>query len=337
MLISQIDLFIQCAKALLPKHQKSTPQQKRQIETFLKTWLFYNSSSAEVFWTGRTSKSVIEGGDPIAEHWYGNLSSAHYIMNKGVSGTSFFNLTKPQQLLEIFKFMQWNRTTKAENIMLRPLQRPEFFFSQFQGDPLQIYQEAGIQLIQIGKDLLDDLTNFFDYAASNSKEKKTIFDIAMSQSRRLNQFRDNLFLASRNFDLKLLFIRVGNKGCFYRINNDGIKKNSMASFYKITMTALLKLFKSQEEFSQFLENYNYQVTDNGPYRLANTFDQRHINRTFSVDLRKGIHPSTIWLWTRMSDERKYIQLMELFEFFGAGFVVYNYNLSLRRLGNQIND
>jgi hypothetical protein len=335
MLISQIDLFIQCAKALLPKHQKSKPQQKRQIETFLKTWLFYNSSSAEVFWTGKTSKSVIEGADPIAEHWYGNLSSAHRIMNPGAFGASFFNQPKPQQLLDVFKFMQWNKTSKAENIRLRPLQRPEVFLNQFQGDPRLIYREAGIELIQEGNDILDELMDFFDYVGDNN-EKKTIFDIGMSQSRRLRQFRDSLFLASTNLDLQLLFVQVGKKGCFYRINNDGIN-NSMASFYKITMTALLKLFKNQDEFSQFLETYNYQVRDNGPYRIANTFDQRYIGCTFSVDLRRGIHPRTIWLWTRMNDERKYKQLMELFEFFEAGFVVYNYNLALRKLGKQKND
>ena len=191
MLISQIDLFIQCAKALEPKHQTSTPQQKRQIETFLKTWLFYNSSSAEVFWTGMTSQSVIDGADPIVEHWYGNLSSAHHIMNPGVRGACFFDQTKPQQVLEVFKFMQWNKTSKAENIKLRALQRPEVFFGQFQGDPRQIYRESGIHLIQRGQDTLYEIEHFFDDYGINgsSNAKKTIFDLGMAPKRQLVHYR----------------------------------------------------------------------------------------------------------------------------------------------------
>jgi hypothetical protein len=338
MLISQIDLFIQCAKALLPKHQKSTPQQKRQIETFLKTWLFYNSSSAEVFWTGLTSQSVIDGAQPIAEHWFGNLSSAHYVMNLDVQSANFFDQAKPAQILEVFKFMQWNKTSKAENIKLRALQRPEVFFAQFQGDPRQIYQLAGIHLIQRGHNTLNEIESFFDYGSNGSSNaKKTIFDIGMAPKRQLVNFRDNLILASTSIGLELKFVQVSNKGCFYRINNEGIQ-NSMASFYRITMTALWGLFRNQEEVSQFLATYNYQISSNtGPYRNANTFDDSYGSYSFCINLLQGVAQGEIWLWSRNNDERKYLQIMELFEYFGASLVVYDYNLDLRNLGDQLRD
>jgi hypothetical protein len=158
----------------------------------------------------------------------------------------------------------------------------------------------------------------------------------MAPKRQLVNFRDNLILASTSIGLELKFVQVGNKGCFYRINNDGIQ-NSMANFYKITMTALWRLFRNQEEVSRFLTTYNYQISDKGPYRNANTFDDSYGNYSFSVNLRRGVAPQTIWQWTRYNDERKYLQIMELFEFFGASLVVYDYNLDLRSLGDQIKD
>jgi hypothetical protein len=70
MLITQITFFINCANALLNLHQAGTLLQKRQVETFLKTWFFYNSASQEIYWTGKTSVEVQNGAPAVTEHWY---------------------------------------------------------------------------------------------------------------------------------------------------------------------------------------------------------------------------------------------------------------------------
>jgi hypothetical protein len=339
MIISQIDFFITCAKALMQTHQAGSPTQKRQVETFLKTWLFYNSSSAEIFWTGKTSQQVINGEAAVAEHWYGNLSSAYYIMNPDVLDEDFFGLTKPNQVLKIFKFMQWNKTSKAENTQLRELQKPQVFFGEYQGNPDHIYEAVGVALQNRGNNLLPDLDSFFDYSnLKPNNANSSIFEIGLTPKKRLDSFLSRLTEASENIGVNLKCVRISNKGCLYRIHPtiELPGQNSFANFYRITMTALWRLFRNQNEIQNFLDRYGYSIAENGPYRSANTFDQNYGNYSFSIRLPNGArYPRTLWLWTRYNDECRYLQLMELFDFFDATLNVYDYNLELRNLGQQI--
>jgi hypothetical protein len=104
------------------------------------------------------------------------------------------------------------------------------------------------------------------------------------------------------------------------------------------MTALWQLFGSQEEIQEFLTFYNHQISDSGPYRNANTFPQNYGDYSFSIQITDGVYfPNTLWLSKRYNDEQRYIQLSKLFDFFGMSLTIYNYNLELRDLGNQIND
>jgi hypothetical protein len=336
MLITQITFFINCANALLNLHQAGTLLQKRQVETFLKTWFFYNSASQEIYWTGKTSVEVQNGAPAVAEHWYGNLSSVYYIMNPDVLNRNFFALEKRQQILEVFAFMQWNKTSQAENLRLRNLQRPEVFFDIFQGNPNLMYQEAGVVLSieDEERNLLPVLEDFFNYPQLEDQNTFSIFEIGMKRG--LTSFLNKLQESAQCFQLNIKYIKFGSIGCMYRIepNPELTGRNSFANFYRITMTALWKQFRNNQEIESFLNTFNREIAENGPYRNVNTFDQTYGNYAFSIQLRTG---STIWLWTRYNDQERYKQMLELFEFFGATMNVYNSNIELRNLGCQIGE
>lgn len=335
MLISQILFFIKCAKALRPIHEECNTIKKRQIETFLKTWLFYNSSSSEIFWTGRTSLAVINGENRVKEHWFGNLSSAHYILNPEILDEDFFLLDTSVQVLKVFQFMQWNYTTRGENNVLRQLQRPDVFFGEYMGDPIIMYNNAGIELEVIQDDLFPIMRNFFDYPMIDNNDKNSIFEICTAHRAQLDSFVSNLTAAATAFEIDFRIVPIGGKGCFYRNHNKII---SFANLYRITMTALWQLFESQEEIQEFLTIYNHQISDSGPYRYINNFPQNYGDYSFSIQIIDGIcFPNTLWLTTRYNDEQRYIQLTKLFDFFGMSLTIYNYHLELRDLGNQIND
>ena len=337
MLISQILFFIKCANTLRPTHEKSNTIQKRQIETFLKTWLFYNSSSRAIFWTGQSSQAVINGENQVKEHWYGNLSSAHYIMNPEILDEDFFLLDARVQVLNVFKFMQWNYTTRGENNRLRQLQKPDVFFSHYMGNANVMYEDAGITLTVIRENLLPILENFFNYPLIDSNDKNSIFEINSDQKDVLDSFVNNLTNTANAIENNISIVTILGKGCFYRNRNDN-KTISFANLYRITMTALWQLFGSQEEIQEFLTFYNHQISDSGPYRNANTFPQNYGDYSFSIQITDGVYfPNTLWLSTRYNDEQRYIQLSKLFDFFGMSLTIYNYNLELRDLGNQIND
>ena len=140
-MISNINFFIDTCRSLQPHYIQATEEQKNQLSTFLKTWIFYNSGSQKTFWTGKFTLNSLK---ETKEHWFPGKP----VVKQLLADPNLNNYSKGELILRIFKYMQWNYTTQAENQALRPFQTEQAFFSDpINGDPLMSYQLAGLRLM----------------------------------------------------------------------------------------------------------------------------------------------------------------------------------------------
>jgi hypothetical protein len=327
-IIKDVKFFIQCSENLRELYDNTDENRQRQLITMLKTWLFYNSSSKDIFWTGKSSRSVLNGGHTIVkEHWFGNLSSAEFILNPNVGHEDFFGLSKIEQFLKIFQFMQWNYATQKENQMLRNFQNPNRFYNEFNGNPNLIYNEARIDLVDVHPEnnLLTQFERFFNnenYQEENNNSY--VFEVTLSNNL-LVTFCDALEAAENYFQIEVRKMKIGKKGMVFRINS----RNSFASFYRITMFALWRCFSNQKQIQNFLVETNRVIGETGPYRYENNFDARFGNYAFPLTIVEGdLFNNTVWLWARYNDSEKYRLLSQILEFFDANLFIYDHNLNL---------
>ena len=317
MILTEINFFIKCARLLKPIWIDSDDNRRKQLETFLKTWLFYNSSSKNIYWTGKSSEAgMIE---IVKEHHYGNLSSVQYIMDDNIMNVNFFDLSNQEQFKMIFKFMQWNYTSRHENTSLRPLQVANIFYgNEINGDPLIAYTMANINLTveDDTADILPRLNNFFDYEIN---QEGFIFEIDLTNLRLVN-FLSNLEEACDKFDIKLSVIKFAKKGCIFRLVNN---QNNFSNLYRVTMFSLWKCFSNANEIDDFLNEYNYSIVENGPYRSINNF--QYPDRAFSIAINHPVY-EFVYVDTYNDILYKFDLVSKIFDYFDATCVVYDFNL-----------
>ena len=322
MIISEINFFIECTKILREIYEninagrlRPNTARQRQLETFLKTWIFYNSSSKKIYWTGRSS----EGGliERVKEHQYSNLSSVRYILNPEI-GEDFFALDNKEQLLSIFRFMQWNYTSKKENSRLREFQNADIFYGEvINGDPENAYGMAEITLTIEDEtaDMLPRLNTFLEY---NNKVNGYTFEIDLTNNRFVN-FIQYLTEASNNFNIELEIVTFSNKGCIFRLINN---QTNFTDLYRVTMYSLWRCFNNAIEINNFLNQYNYAFAENGPYRNLNNFN--YPDRAFTIPINH--QNQEVYLDTYNDIPYKYNLISKILDFFDATCVVYNFNL-----------
>ena len=319
MILSEINFFIKCARELKPIHEDALPPRKKQLETFLKTWLWYNSSSKNIFWTGKTSEAGII--NRVKEHQYSNLSSVRYIMDNEIMNENFFDLSNQEQFKRVFKFMQWNYTSSAENISLKQFQDANVFYGvEINGDPEIAYQMAEINLFEENEtaNILPRLNSFLEY---NGDTVGYIFEIDLT-NRRLTNFMTYLTDASNRFGIELFVIQFSKKGCIYRLINN---QNNFTDLYRLTMYSLWKCFRNTNEIDEFLNTYNYAIVENGPYRIINNFT--YPTRAFPIETAHQNY-GEIYLDTYNDIPYKFNLISKILDFFDATCVVYDYNLDI---------
>lgn len=326
-IIKDIKFFIQCAENLRELHQHSDENRRRQLSTMLKTWLFYNSTS-NIFWTGKSSNSVLNGADKVKEHWFGNLSSVQYILNPEIGDNDFFELSETQKFLKILEFMQWNYTTPAENQRLRNFQNLNRFYNEFNGDPNLMYNAAGIDLVDVDSEnnLLPQLERFFNNEEDQENSNSNIFEVTLSNNL-LTNFCTALEDAANHFGFHINILKIGKKGVIYKINRLG----STAKLYKISMFALWRCFTNQTQIQNFLNETNRDICATGPFRRENNFDTSYGNYAFSLTIVEGnLFNDTVWLWSRYNDAERYRLISQILEFFDsdANLFIYDYNLNI---------
>jgi hypothetical protein len=324
MIIKEIQFFLEFANELNSFYNNANPNQKRQILTVLKTWLFYNSHSKNIFWTGRsTTAGQIQR---VKEHHYSNLSSVKNIMNDDIGIDSFFALSKKSQFIMVFKFMQWNYSSKEENNRLKEFQDADIFYGpEINGNPEIAYHYADIDLTieDDTADLLPQFISFFKY--ENNQKDGLIFEIDLS-NQRLTKFIQHLTEASAHFGIEFQVIQLSKKGCIYRLKK---KHNNFSDLYRITMFSLWKCFKNKKEIETFLHMYHYTVSDDGPYRNINSF--QYPNRAFEVDI---YHQNPIFLDTYNNTNTKYNLMSKLLDFFDSTLQIYNFELNKQQFNQQ---
>jgi hypothetical protein len=318
MIIKEIQFFLEFAKELKPFYDNANPDQQRQILTVLKTWLFYNSSSKNIFWTGRSSAAGMI--QRVKEHQYSNLSSVKFIMNDEIGNVCFFELSKQEQFKKVFSFMQWNYTSKEENNRLRKFQDADIFFGpDINGDPAIAYKLAEIKLITEDEtaDMMPQFNSFVEY--ENNQQEGLIFEIDLT-NQRLTKFIQKLKEASRHFGIELQVIQVSKKGCIYRLSRN---HNNFADLYRVTMFSLWKCFRNTNEIEAFLNEYNYVINENGPYRNVNNF--KIPKRAFSIDIAHNTR-NIVYLDTYNDITYKHNLMSKILDYFDANCVVYDFNL-----------
>ena len=313
MILSEIIFFVKCAKELKQIHKNVPDIRKRQLETFLKTWLFYNSHTKAIFWTGNSSINGLN--ERVKEHQYSNLSSVKYIMNG-----NFFDLCQKDQFISVFKFMQWNYTSKDENYRLRPHQEFNVFYGdEICGDPNMAYQLAQITLREEANNvnILPRLNTFFEHT---NEGNGLIFEIDLTNNH-LTNFINYLNIASEQYGILLNVIQFSKKGCIFRLINN---TNNFSDLYRVTMFSLWKCFSNANELTSFLTMYQYSIGENGPYRNINNFE--FDNRAFEIQLANGII-QIVYIDTYNGTPYKFDLISKILDFFDATCVVYDFKLN----------
>jgi hypothetical protein len=325
MIISEIKFFLSCATELRAIHANSNPNRQKQLETFLKTWLFYNSSSKNIFWTGKASKAA-KPSSWVKEHQFGNLSSARYILrDQGFQGENDIR----NQVLTIFKFMQWNYTTKSENNKLKQFQSYDTFYDHngINGDPNKAYLKADIitdcrflegfnpddEINFINKqDLFPNLNHFLSFNTGY------IFEFDLSH-KNLNSFIEQLMVASQKFAIEVLALKIGSKGCLVRLMNN---PNDFTKAFKVITYALVSSFSNIEDKEDFLKMY--PPGNSGVFRTLNNF--KISSRVFEIDFNHN-NETTLFIDTYKGNEYMYKIIANLLEIYNSTCIVYDENLN----------
>ena len=302
MIILDIQFFLSCVKEIKPLYVISNDNHKRQLETFIKTWIFYNSSQKKIYWTGKSS-TMVTPQDKVKEHWYGNLSSAKYCLNNMV----FCEGNQIKNFLKVFAFMQWNYTTQNQNISLIPFQNYDMFYkpNEIKGDPEEAYRRAGIEFITDPHhvNLLPVIEQFLSIDITECH----IFEIVLK-----GQYLINLTNALQHYN-DIVSLKIGDKGMLVKtVSRD------FTNCYKIVMTEILNTISGTVYAESFLGLVNQNT---GPYRFENNFT--YPNRSFSVNFNNTI----IYLNTYNPNKYKYDKLIQVLDILDGNCLVYDKNLT----------
>jgi hypothetical protein len=301
MLISKITFFLDCVSILKQRYESANDAEKKQLATFLKTWLFYNSGSKEIFWTGcSTEKGRLER---VKEHRYSNLATTTYLLKSDLKG-----FTNKGLLLWTFEHMQWNYTGKDENNRLSKWQQYESFYKKLDGDLIKLYETAEIELIDESEN-----QNFYPRLSkliNNSKHK--YYSEINIDSKNVGKFEQGLNYASNKLNIKLEYLKVPKRGFILGFEN-------YSDFFKaVTSGFLFCMNKSLLE--RFFEEYSYSVNETkGPYRYVNNYTKEK-NRVYEVQLKPKL---SLYLSTYNSTVYKIDLLEKMAQFFDAEIRYYD--------------
>lgn len=307
MILSDISFYLECISLLKPQYARADNAKKKQLATFLKTWLFYNSTSKNIYWTGySTQPGMIER---VKEHRYSNLATTRYLLEQELP---FAN--KIEQILWVFKRMQWNYTSSPENKKMSNLQQYETFYGRLRGDLHDLYNEAKIELIEEkpGADLLESLHNLFCKGAT---EKTSFVEIEL-ETRHIKLFIKGLDYAIEKLNANINYIKVFQKGFI-------ISGKTFTDIYKAVEAGYLSSMK-MSDLQNFSLRYRYELNENrGPYRLRNTFDSQP-GRAFKVLVEK----TPVYFSTYNGKKAQKALIDKIAEYFDSKIVFFDSNLNM---------
>lgn len=307
MILSDISFYLECISLLKPQYARADNAKKKQLSTFLKTWLFYNSTSKNIYWTGySTQPGMIER---VKEHRYSNLATTRYLLERELP---FSN--KIEQILWVFERMQWNYTSSPENKKMSNLQQYETFYGRLRGDLHDLYNEAKIELIEEkpGADLLESLHNLFCKGAT---EKTSFVEIEL-ETRHIKLFNKGLDYAIEKLNANINYIKVFQKGFI-------ISGKTFTDIYKAVEAGYLSSMK-MSDLLNFSLRYRYELNENrGPYRLRNTFDSQP-GRAFKVLVEK----TPVYFSTYNGKKAQKALIDKIAEYFDSKIVFFDSNLNM---------
>jgi len=309
MLISNILFFIECAEQLRPSYnnKKTTNKQKKQLATFLKTWIWYNSHSEEIFWTGLYTE---ESKKPkrVKEHWYSNLTTAEYLLKKGID-----KLRKKDQINWIFERMRWNYASRKQNIDLITKQKFDTFYNEFDGNPKLAYKSLGIKLKKHEKSVFSEKIKSF--ILKKRKNKSSIIEIGFTNNEHKN-FKKGLNNASNALKTECELFEISNKNLI-------IESSSFSQLFKTMMSGLWALM-NEDELLNFIDEHGYGYENgDGPFRKENNFStQKH--RVFSV---KTKNRKNIFMTTYNNNGYKYALLNKLAEYLDIELTFFDFEFN----------
>ena len=299
-MISHIVFFIDTCRAIQPHYLHANVEQKNQLITFLKTWIFYNSGSKQTFWTGFYTE---EGLYQTKEHWFPGKPVVQRLM----SDPNLSINSKRELVLRIFKYMQWNYTTQQQNQALRPYQTEQHFFNEpINGEPRISYQLAGINLLN-GNNHVNQFP-ILDNFIRSLQQKDIVIQFTLKKSYRIAMLEQSEFL---NIPNVILF---GDK---YVLFSGSLKKLQMLLF---------RTFSSVKSETDVL-NFCAQFGPNPPIRR-----EAFADRNFTIP-RKGRgfnDPNPLNGSTHRGAIYLFPWFQKIIDKLDGDWVAMDYNLNLHR-------
>jgi len=307
MILSDISFYLECISLLKSQYAKADNAKKKQLATFLKTWLFYNSTSKNIFWTGySTEKGMIER---VKEHRYSNLATTQFLLEQREP-----TLNKVHQILWVFERMQWNYTSVIENKKLSKFQQYEIFYKKFNGDLNKVYKEANINLIEenSNSDFLQLLSNLL----TNKVTYQTFFVEVELDSKHTKVFKQGINYAIENLKAKVNYIEVSKKGFI-------ISGKTFTDIYKVLEAGYFSCMKTKD-LQNFALKYKYNLNESkGPYRLNNTFDSQP-KKSFKVLVEK----TPLYFSTHINKNDQKNLIYKIADFLDSKVVYFQHDLTL---------
>jgi len=299
MLISNISFFIDCIKSLKKNYQQGNEKQRKQLATFIKTWIWYNSASIKVFWTGKTT-----GNGKVKEHWFSNLTTARQILENGFDTTD-----RKSQILWVFKRMQWNYTSAKENRDLIREQDYEVFLKEHKGNPEAAYKAIGLNLHTEEKRPGSVLIT--EFLSKKRSDKSVIVEIGFDDGVRHDFLKVIAAIGQTRGD-RLEILRITNTNLL-------VAAKSFSELFVALMIATLGIMK-KDEIKSFLESIGYdEKSDRGPYRFVNNY-RTQTHRVFSVKTKAG----EVFMTTYNNNSYKFSLLNRLGQFMQINFIFFDH-------------
>jgi hypothetical protein len=309
MIISNILFFIECVEQLRPSYnnKKTSLKQRKQLATFLKTWIWYNSHSENIFWTGLSTKDG-QNLKRVKEHWYSNLTTAEFLLKTGIT-----ELSKKDQILWVFERMRWNYTSRKENKDLIAKQQFHPFYNEYKGNPSLVYKSLGFELEIIEKEPFSErLINFIN---KKRTANTVIVEIGFSGNEH-KPFKKGINYSLQTLESKCQVFEISNKNII-------VEATSFSQLFKTLMSGLWALM-DRDEIINFIGEYGYGLEKGiGPFRIENNFEKEK-NRVFSV---KTKHGKNIFMTTYNDNSYKYSLLIKIVEYLDIELTIFDSNFN----------
>lgn len=283
-MINEINFFTSCCRELQPTFLNANPKEQNQIATFLKTWIFYNSASKNLFWTGKYTEQGLKDG--VKEHWYPGLTVTKKLLE---TPEAFAN--NKELFFRVFSWMQWNYTSKQENQRLKSYQAPGVFDSSpINSDPTLSYQLANIELLEnpSHQNVLPIIRDFF---AQRLRKDGIVVQFNVNPTIAMSFL---LVADELNLTEKILCLR-GSKYLYYQ--------GTLADLCKLVFTLFIHMINEQE-YLQFLNDYNTPL-NNAPIRSINNFNVEE-HRTFIISTNEQSFPNFLEFFATTYRDGNYV-------------------------------